>query len=417
MKKVLILLVVVALLGGGGWYFLRGSKKDGKPRVVKTAVIEKRPVRKVLEATGIIKAQVGAQVKIGARASGVIEQMLVKIGDQVRKGQLVAVIDSRDAEAKVAQAEARLRSDESELEKVRVVYPLRIEEAKALLDQAKAKQEYADKTLKRQKQLVDSKLAALNEQDQAYQDAMVARHDVDSKYATLVRTQEEFKKELVRAEKARIEARANLDLAKIQYSYTRIESPIDGIVSKVTAQEGETLVSGLQVSNLITILDPLRLEMWIYVDETDVGQIRLGMPVEFTVDAYADTTFRGTVDRIYPEPEIRDNIVYYQTIVQLDREQARQLRPEMTTQCRIVVKELRDVLAMPNAALKWVADRKVVFKVGAEDSVTEVEPEFGLEGVEYTEILSGLSAGDTVATKVILPNAGVASGQNKKDGQ
>ena len=414
MRKLLVLLVVVVLVGGG-WYYLRGSKKDGKPQVLQTAVVQKRSVRQVLEATGIIKAQVGAQVKVGARASGVIEQMLVKIGDRVKKGQLIAVIDSRDADARVDQAEARLHSSEAELQKVKVVYPLQVEEAGALLNLAKAKQVYADKMFKRQKQLVASKLAAVNEQDQAYQDAMVAGSDVEAKHATLVRIQEEYKKELIRARKGVAEAKATLELAQIELSYTRIHSPIEGIVSQVTAQEGETLVSGLQVSNLITILDPLRLEMWIYVDETDVGQVQLGMPVEFTVDAYRDKVFRGQVNRIYPEPEIRDNIVYYQTIVNLDQEQAKQLRPEMTTQCKVVVREIADALAMPNAALKWVGGRKVVFRVGDGNTVTEVDPELGLEGIEFSQVLSGLSQGDKVATKIILP--GLNGADKKRPGK
>jgi HlyD family secretion protein/macrolide-specific efflux system membrane fusion protein len=417
MKKVLVLLMVGVVLAGGGWYVFGRSDTNTKPEVLGTAAIEKRTVRKVLEATGIIKAQVGAQVKIGARASGVIEQMLVKIGDQVHKGQLIAVIDSRDAEAKVAQAEAALRRQESELAKVRVVYPLRIKEAEALYDLAKVKQEYEDKNYTRKKQLVDRKLAAVDDADQAYQNAMVARNDVLAKKATLVRTEQEFKKELGSRRRAVAEARAQLELNRIQYSYTRIRSPIDGTVSQVTAQEGETLVSGLQVSNLITVLDPLRLEMWIYVDETDVGQVRLGMPVEFTVDSYADKVFRGTLDRIYPEPEIRDNIVYYQAIVKLNREQARQLRPEMTTQCRIVVREKVDALAMPNAALKWVDGRMVVFRVGADDAATRLEPKLGLEGMRYTEVLSGLAAGDKVATKIILPETGEGKGKANRGGK
>ena len=90
----------------------------------------------------------------------------------------------------------------------------------------------------------------------------------------------------------------------LRLSYKSILSPITGIVSQVTAQEGETVVSGFQVSNLITVLDPSRLEMWIYVDETDVGQVKPGMPVEFRVDAYPDTVFTGEVDTIY-----RNNVV------------------------------------------------------------------------------------------------------------
>ena len=84
---------------------------------------------------------------------------------------------------------------------------------------------------------------------------------------------------------------------EIRISYTPIESPITGVVSEVTAQEGETIVAGLQVANLITVLDPARLEMWVYVDETDVGQVHAGQAAEFRVDAYPGKTFDGAQSR------------------------------------------------------------------------------------------------------------------------
>jgi HlyD family secretion protein len=176
----------------------------------------------------------------------------------------------------------------------------------------------------------------------------------------------------------------------------------------VAAQEGETIVSGLSVSNLITILDPLRLEMWIYIDETDVGRVSTGLPVKYTVDAFRNRTFKGIVDRIYPEPEIRDNIVYYRTLIKVTAEEAKFLRPEMTTQCKIIVETKKDVLAVPNTALKWVANRQVCFVVSnPEDDPREVSPKLGLVGLEMSEILEGLSKGDVVATQLVLPGSKV----------
>jgi HlyD family secretion protein/macrolide-specific efflux system membrane fusion protein len=130
------------------------------------------------------------------------------------------------------------------------------------------------------------------------------------------------------------------------------------------------------------------------------------MPVEFTVDAHPDAAFQGTVDRIYPEPEIRDNIVYYQAIVDLDADQAGRLKPEMTTQCRVIVQEKSGVVALPNRALKWVGDEQVVFKVDDDGRVTRVKPELGLQGLASSEVVSGLARGDKVATDVTLTGRG-----------
>jgi len=108
------------------------------------------------------------------------------------------------------------------------------------------------------------------------------------------------------------------------------------------------------------------------------------------------------VDRVYPEPEIRDNIVYYKALVTVDREQALSLRPEMTTQCSIVVDTRQSVLAVPNQALKWVAGKQTVFVVdkAQPDGVRRVEPKLGLPGLEKSEVLEGLAEGDEVSVEI-----------------
>ncbi|MCJ2165854.1 MULTISPECIES: efflux RND transporter periplasmic adaptor subunit [unclassified Pseudodesulfovibrio] len=357
MKKFIFILIAVLLTGGGVWYFTGGQSTD-KIKVLKTDTVKRGNVSRVLEATGIVKAQVGAQVKVGAQATGVLESVPVKVGDRVRKGDLIAQIDARELRARIAEAQANL-------------------------ELARAKLQYMEKNLPRKRSLVQQKLEAQDSLDVAFQDAEIARHTVSSSLAKLKTLQ-------------------------IQLSYTRIYSPIDGVVSQVAAQEGETIVSGLSVSNLITVLDPGKLEMWIYIDETDVGRVDKGLPVKYTVDSFRDKVFEGTVDRIYPEPEIRDNIVYYRTLVTVSGEQAESLRPEMTTQCKVVVETRNDVLTVPNNALKWVKDRQVCFRVtDPKLEPEEVSPELGLVGLETSEVLGGLSEGDTVATQLVLPGAKV----------
>lgn len=353
MKKFVFILIAMVLTGGGIWFFTK-SDDGGEIKVLKTAALERGAVSRILEATGIVKAQVGAQVKIGARATGVLESVPVKVGDHVKKGDLIAQIDSRELRARIAEARANLRLEEAKLE-------------------------YMEKNLPRKRTLVRKNLEPQDSLDQAYQDAEMARHAVSS-------------------------SRARLQTLNIQLSYTKIYSPIDGVVSQVAAQEGETIVSGLSVSNLITVLDPSRLEMWIYIDETDIGRVEVGLPVKYTVDAFRDRVFEGTVDRIYPEPEIRDNIVYYRALVTVSVEQAEYLRPEMTTQCKIIVETKNDVLTVPNRALKWVSGRQLVFVVDDPESAPrEVTPSLGLVGLERSEVLDGLSQGDKVATQLVLP--------------
>jgi RND family efflux transporter MFP subunit len=357
-KRLLYIVLAIALLTSGAWYYKK-TRSAAETRVLATERVTRGTVRRVLEATGIIKAQVGASVKIGARATGEISRVFVRVGDPVKKGQVVAEIDARELKAQRAEAAARLKLSE-------------------------AKAQYEAVNLPRHEKLVAQALEAQSTLDEARQNYQVARADVAATRAAL----------------------ATLD---VRISYTKIVSPIDGVVSQVTAQEGETIVAGLQVANLVTVLDPARLEMWIYVDETDVGRVKPGLPVEFRVDSQPDRTFGGKIDRVYPDPEIRDNIVYYRAQVGVDRAEAAFLRPEMTTQCRIVVDTRDGVLTLPNQALKWVAGRQTVFIVDktAKNGVRAVEPKMGLPGLEKSEVLEGVSEGDEVATQIVL------SGQEK----
>ncbi|PKN08103.1 MAG: efflux transporter periplasmic adaptor subunit [Deltaproteobacteria bacterium HGW-Deltaproteobacteria-8] len=353
-RKKLLYIALALLLAAGGFYYYKKGRATGATRVLATATVARGQVRRVLEATGIIKAQVGASVKIGARATGAISRIYLRVGDPVKKGQIVAEIDARELEAQRQEAAARLRV-------------------------AEAKAQYAAQTLPRNEALTSQGMQAQSILDETRQNYKVARADAAA-------------------------ARAALATLDVRISYTRIVSPIDGVVSQVTAQEGETIVAGLQVANLVTVLDPSRLEMWIYVDETDVGRVKTGLPVEFRVDSQPGKTFTGTLDRVYPEPEIRDNIVYYKPLVTVDREQALLLRPEMTTQCSVVVDTRENVLTVPNQALKWVGGGQTVFVVdkAAPGGVRAVAPKLGLPGLEQSEVLEGLQEGDVVATQIVL---------------
>jgi HlyD family secretion protein/macrolide-specific efflux system membrane fusion protein len=402
-RRLLLITLALALLAGGAFLWFSGNS-GGAITVLKTDTVRKGQVRKQLDATGIVKAQVGAIVKIGAQATGRITSMRVKVGDAVTKGDLIAIIDDRELNATQTEATARLERTQAELDRVRTVYPLQITEAEADYAAAEAEADYAIQNLERQKRLYAKNLIARDTLDSAVQSADVKGNQMRARKAALARLRTEFIKERRKAEKAVQEARANLDSIRTRLSYTRIKSPITGVVSKVTAQEGETVVSGLQVTNLITVLDPTRLEMWIYVDETDIGQVKQGMPVEFLVDAYPDTVFNGSIDQIYPEPEVRDNIVYYQALVTLGSDTALSLRPEMTTQCRIIVQTKDDVLSLPNSAIKWVSGEQAVYVVDKGET-RRTSPTFGLAGSQRTEVLEGLSDGDTVATQLVLPGA------------
>lgn len=416
MIKKLLALGVVLLLLGGGYGIWRSRQNEQAVRILETAEVKRGAVRQVLEQTGIIKPQVGAIVKIGTRATGVIERMLVKVGDRVTAGQLVAQIDSREVRSQLAEAQSRYQARRAELRRIKQIYPLRIREAEAQLALAETAAEYLISNYRRLEELAEEGIISQDELDNVRQKSEVEQRLVAARRAAFERESREFVEERRKVDLAMKEAKAQLEAVKIRLSYTQIVSPLDGTVSQVTAQEGETIVSGLQVANLVTVLDTSRLEMWIYVDETDVGQVEIGQKLEFRVDAWPERVFRGTVAAVYPEPEVRENIVYYRALVAVSTEQAELLRPEMTTQVQIVVAEKEDALRLPNAALKWVDGRQLVFVQQADGSVRQVVPELGLVGVSHSEVTGGLQVGEQVATQLVLGQSAAAAGPGKKTG-
>ena len=147
------------------------------------------------------------------------------------------------------------------------------------------------------------------------------------------------------------EPEAVLDYAETQVAYARVDAPIAGTVASVSTQEGETVAASFATPTFVTLLDLNRLEVWAYVDETDIGRIRVGQNVRFTVDTYGSEGFTGHVSEIYPQPEIRDNVVDYVTVVRFRAPAGRSLRPEMTTAVRIATEEARNVLTVPLKAV------------------------------------------------------------------
>ncbi len=390
MKK-LLLVITVAFCVLGGLFLYRKFFPKSEIKILETARVERGSVRGLLVETGIVKPQVGAQVKVGTRATGTIVQLNVRVGDQVNKDQLVALIDDREIRKAIEQQQAALESAQRTLKQVELTFPQRVQEARATHD-------YLQKNYGRLRELAARDYIARDDAEKAKSQAEVARF-------TLKRLGDEYRTQRQIA-MANVEDRAaQLKQQEVRLTYTEIHAPMDGIVSEVTAQEGETMVAGLQVANLVTILDPSRLEMWIYVDETDIGKVQLGQAVEYYVDTFPNRTFHGRIDQIYPQPVVKDNIVYYLAIVRILPGDAASLKPEMTTHVRVIFAEKTNVLTVPNAAVKFERGKQIIYQVIGPGKVAKVDVTIGIRGEDLTEILSGVQENAEVATKLLLPVA------------
>jgi len=357
-KKYIVIAIVVAVVAGILIYLFVG-KKGNSEKAGENFTIKRDNVTYFTEQTGIIKAQVGAIVKVGTRATGNLTQLKYQVGDAVKKGELIATIDDREIMANIRNTDAT------------------IESLKRDLDAKEAQYSYGKTNYEREVSLLEKEFTTKDSVDKA-------KREVDVAFA-----QVEFGKAKVK------EAVEKLKALEVSLSYTKIYAPISGYVSAVSTQLGETVVAGLSAAILITIIDPTKLEMWIYVDETDIGRTKPGLKIEYWVDTYRDKRFYGKIDMIYPQPEIKDNIVYYLAIVKIDPKDTAFLRPEMTTHVRIIVEEKKDVLVVPNNAVRFEEGKTVVyFKTKDKTEPRQVTP--GVRDDRFTEIITGLKEGETI---------------------
>jgi HlyD family secretion protein len=290
-RRLTLIISVVAAVVIAIIVFGRTTDPDERPPATPPAVPAKPRGEIVVKATGVVKPMIGAEVRVGSRISGVVHRLFVRVGDTVREGQLLAELDDRDL---VAQRD----------------------QARAALDVAEANFDYARADLARKRQLSSATLLADSDLDLAQRAFAVAARQAAG-------------------------AKANLSFAATQLAYARIFAPISGVVASVATQEGETVAASFAAPTFVTLIDLSRLEVWAYVDETDIGRIRTGQRASFTVDTYGDQAFDGVVTAIYPKAEIRDNVVNYVVVVRFDPPRGRVLRPDMTTTVHIQTEEKR----------------------------------------------------------------------------
>lgn len=371
-KKYIVAAIAAIVIAGLIIFFVARGKgrtsKDGESFVSKRG-----NVTYFTEQTGIIKARVGAIVKVGTRATGVLTMLKYQVGDYVKKGELIATIDDRELLANTRNLEAQ------------------IEEQKKDLEVKKAQYLYNKTDYEREERLLVKEFTTKDSVDKAKKELDIAAAQVELGKAKVK------------------EAVEKLKALEVSLSYTKIYAPISGYVSQVTTQEGETVVAGLSAVNLITIIDATKLEMWIYVDETDIGRVRPGMKVEYWVDAYRDKRFSGTIDLIYPQPEIKENVVYYLAILKIDLKDTTFLKPEMTTHVRIIIDEKKDVIIVPNNAVRFEDGKNVVY-VKLKDRIAWKAVTPGIRDDRFTEIVSGLGEGE----HVVIPAAKKVTTGTKK---
>lgn len=372
------------------------SKEEKTPIPQRTAVVERGEIFLEVSATGAIKPQVGAQVKVGARISGKVEHLFVKQGDFVKKGQLIAVIEHRDLKNQVERYEFEYKQAQSQLEKIKAVYPEKIKSQIKTIQALEVELNQLVRDYQRFADLYRDGLISRTELEKIERDKEVKKNQLEAERAKLRALEAEFEKELESA-RARIEAtKRQLEEAKVKLNYAFVYSPISGYVSEVTTQQGETVIAGLNAPTFITVVDLSRLEVHCYIDETDIGKIKPGLEAFFRVDAFPEKLFNAKVRTIYPGAIIKNNVVFYDTVLDILTPYRNLLRPEMTAQVTIVAGKKKGVLLVPSEAVKIDSQGRTYVMLKRGDSWEKKFIKTGWESRGKIEVLEGLSEGDIV---------------------
>jgi multidrug efflux pump subunit AcrA (membrane-fusion protein) len=384
---------IVVALGLTAWRLSGSSSAVDEGSV---AEVSRRDLSAAVTATGTIRPQVGAEVKVGSRVSGVLRKLHFNIGEQVNPGDLIAELDDRDLRARVSQAEAELAAAEARLALVRAGSRQQERaQARHSVEDAAATHALAESQFKRQTQLFDKGLLPQNDLDIARKALDGAEAKLRSSREQLALVENRYQPEDVLISEAQVrQARASLEVARTQLSYTRILAPIGGVIASVSTQEGEAISAGLSAPTFVTVVDLGRLQADAFVDETDIGRIQPGQEAYLTVDAYPDREFRGTVAAVLPKATIQQNVVYYDTVIELEPSEGL-LRPDMTANVTIRVGQRAGVLVVPNQAVRREDGQRVVYVMTASGPARRVV-KVGWRDGGFTEITSGLQEKERV---------------------
>jgi HlyD family secretion protein len=281
----------------------------------RTTTVERGAIVKTVAASGSLQALI--TVDVGSQVSGQITEVKVDYNDQVRKGQVMAIIDPQTFQSRLAQAEADAAA------------------GKALIAQTEAQAANAKADFQRKATLVAKGFYSASVLDQARATTLNADAAVVSARARLRQSQ------------------AALNSTRVDLGRTTIVAPIDGVVVDRKINPGQTVAASFTAPVLFTLAQDLsKLQVKISVDEADVGQVVEGQAVKFTVDAYPDDTFAGTVTQVRKQPTVEQNVVAY-TVIAVADNPGKKLLPGMTANADIVIETHPNVLKVPASALRW----------------------------------------------------------------
>lgn len=361
-SKIWIAVVVIVIVAVAAWA-MSGSKKEENINF-KEEKVALKTLQNSVTATGTIEAV--TSVTVGTQVSGIVNKLYVDYNSQVKKGQVIAELDKTNLLSELNTAKANLASAQSSLN-------------------------YQAANMERYKTLYKKGLVSADE----YENALLTYRQAKEQVAS---------------------SKENVQRAQTNLGYATITSPIDGTVISKSVEEGQTVAASFNTPELFTIAKDLtNMQVVANVDEADIGNVKEGDRVTFTVDAYPDDTFEGTVKQVRLEATTTNNVVTYEVVISAPNADLK-LKPGLTANVTIYTQERSGVLAVANKALRFTPtketvgkDMKIVDCKGKNkvwtlngNTLTAHPVTIGQSDGINTEITKGLKQGDKIVTEIVV---------------
>jgi len=414
---------VVLILGY--WVYARAKSKDTK---YTTVTVHRGDITAAVQATGTINAL--TTVPVGSYVSGTVQYIFADFNTRVKSGQVLAQLDPAIYEAQVMQARGQLQNASANL----VTLAANVQVDQANLAKAQANMAYQKATAKRSEDLFTAGVVSADANELTQSTMGQATADVQSAQAAL----EQAKATLAQAHAQVTSTQGGLKAAETNLKYTTIISPIDGTVVARNIDVGQSVAATLQAPNVFTVAQDLtRMLVYAATDESDTGNIKVGQPVTFAVDAFPTELFRGRVSTVRLNPTTIQNVVTYNTVIDFSNPDEK-LLPGETAYVTIPTGHATNTLEVPNPALTFkppVAPKdlqvlykqynisreastthlggwQVVWKLGPNKELIPVQVQIGITDYNNTQLISGnLNEGDTLVIAAATAAQGATGNQ------
>lgn len=357
-KKTLVIVAVAAIAALAVW-LLSGGKKEEKI-TFDTAAVAPANIMNSITATGTIEPV--TSVTVGTQVSGIVSKLFVDYNSVVKKGQVIAELDKTNLMSQLNTAKTQLATAQSQLN-------------------------YQTANYKRYKTL--------------FEKGLVAADDFDNAKLSYTQAKEQV-----------VSAKEEVQRAQTNLGYATITSPIDGVVLSKSVEEGQTVAASFSTPELFTIAQDLtNMQVVADVDEADIGDVKEGERVTFTVDAYPDDTFEGEVKQVRQEATTTNNVVTYEVVISAPNADLK-LKPGLTANVTIYTAERKGVLSVPSKALRFIPQKETVGKMKIVDvanaknkvwtiegnSIVAHKVNIGMTDGTNTQIVGGIAEGTKVIT-------------------